>query len=851
MNQPESRLNPHLEAAFQRVRAAAEQAAERCAEGLGLAALSAGYAKRRDALLAAQYLFRENLPKFIQEFQASLRRQMAGEQRDKAAPAAKKAWGELSLMDDEQVDAMVAADRIGMAIGHQSEWELRDVESFLAGLSSSEGGLDRNPLRPELIAQALLDGIHSLTEEQDIRQALVDELTRAFTTEMRACYADIATLFRNRGLRQQDLRVRAMNPAGAMGGMGGMGGPNSVAGDLGGPIGNSRFGGLGPAGQSGFGGVGTYGAPGYGAPMQGGGFGGGMNVPSGYGTGVGGYAPGYGGGYAPAGVMGSVDPQLMDLLRRLSSLPMPAGSGMTGTLTGGMGSGFGGSTVPGTLTGGAAGSAGMPLGAGEWGDDTVPGGALPLPPNLIHLHRDALRQAATGSLDHMVIDVVGSLFDHILSDAKVPPQMARLLAQLQLPVLRAALGDNTFFSSRRHPVRRFINRLASLACAYDDFAESPGKEFLEHVRALVHDVSGGDFERIEIYEQKLDDLEAFVSAQTAEVLQAHGDAAALVERKETDLRLQQRYAKQLAQNLAKVPMPDFLREFLSQTWSGAIVQASRHEGGSVDREKRFRQFGRDLVLSVQPKAPGPQRQAFLSALPRMMQTLNEGLDLIAWPEALRKPFIGQLLPVHAESLKGQGLSALDYNLLVKQLEAVFGIEAPKEQDLPPVQPDEFRDTESGEVDIDLAQGLNAKEASSLGLVQEASVDWKGEVDIDITAQEAPLQAVDISIDGLPSATEEPEPSSGVLLIDHLQLGFAYQMNTGEHWRKVRLAHISAGRSFFIFTQGHKHQQTVTMTARMLRKLCETGRLRAFENAYLLERATARARKQLAALNTQQ
>ncbi|HLO96043.1 MAG TPA: DUF1631 family protein, partial [Burkholderiaceae bacterium] len=486
---------------------------------------------------------------------------------------------------------------------------------------------------------------------------------------------------------------------------------------------------------------------------------------------------------------------------------------------------------------------------GDWSEETVPGGALPLPPNLIHLHRDALRQAATGSLDHMVIDVVGSLFDHILSDSKVPPQMARLLAQLQLPVLRAALGDNTFFSSRRHPVRRFINRLASLACAYDDFGDSPGKEFLEHVRDLVHDVSGGDFERIEIYEQKLDDLEAFVSAQTAQALEAHGNAAALVERKETDLRLQQRYAKQLAQNLAKVAMPDFLREFLAQTWSGAIVQATRHEGGSADREKRFRQFGRDLVLSVQPKAAGPQRQAFLSALPRMMQTLNEGLDLIAWPEAMRKPFIGQLLPVHAESLKGQGLSALDYNLLVKQLEAVFGIEAPKEQDLPPVQPDEFRDTETGEVDIDLAQGLNAKEASSLGLVQETAVDWKGEVDIDITAQEPPLQAVDISIDGLPSATDEPEPSSGVLLIDHLQLGFAYQMNTGEQWRKVRLAHISAGRSFFIFTQGHKHQQTVTMTARMLRKLCETGRLRAFENAYLLERATARARRQLAELGS--
>ena len=75
---------------------------------------------------------------------------------------------------------------------------------------------------------------------------------------------------------------------------------------------------------------------------------------------------------------------------------------------------------------------------------------------------DELLQASTGKLDHMVIDVVGSLFDQILSDPKVPPQMARQIARLQLPVLRVALVDSNFFSSRRHPVRRFVNRIASL-----------------------------------------------------------------------------------------------------------------------------------------------------------------------------------------------------------------------------------------------------------------------------------------------------------------------------------------------------------------------------------------------------
>ena len=226
-----------------------------------------------------------------------------------------------------------------------------------------------------------------------------------------------------------------------------------------------------------------------------------------------------------------------------------------------------------------------------------------------------------------------------------------------------------------------------------------------------------------------------------------------------------------------------------------------------------------------------------------MRTLNDGLDLIAWPESARKSFFGLLLPAHAESLKGAAPSALETNLLVKQLDQVFGCAPPAEQDL---KPSDAPITVPQE--LDLGARLSPAEARSLGLVDEAGVDWNGQIDIDLGAEaHQPLQAVDISIDGLPAATEAPEPAEGELLIDHLQLGFAYQMNTGEAWNKVRLAHISAGRSFFIFTQGHKQQETVTMTARMLKRLCASGRLRAFENAYLLERATARARKQLAAL----
>lgn len=799
MNSPEPRLNPHLEAALQRIRTAAEQAAERGAEGMGMAALSAGQIKRRDALLSAQFLFRKQQALFGQRFYQSLRTQMAGEQRPKADPGARKstqAWTELSLMDDDAVDAMVAADRIGLAIGHQSEWELREVESYMSALGGAQDGREqqRNPLRPELVAQALLDAVHAVTDDEQTRQILVDEMTRALAHEMRSCYADIVELFRNRGLRPQDLRVRGVDVGG-----------HSVHSSHSGHSAHSQS--PGQAGHSRMGELGGYGGA-YAGP-------GGITAGGSHGG-----VPGVARRGGSPGTMGAVDAQMMELLRRLAYLPSVQ-------------SPLGASTAGGPVSNWSE----------DYGDATwVSGGGMPMPPNLIHLHRDELRQAATGNLDHMVIDVVGSLFDQILSDPKVPPQMARMLARLQLPVLRVALGDRTFFSSRRHPVRRFINRVASLACAFDDFSEDPGRDFLSHVRELVQEVANGDFDRMDVYESKLDALEQFIAEQTAKALQAQGDAAALIERKETDLRLQQRYMQQLQAALGPVPMPEFLREFLSQVWSQAIVLASRE--GSTERAMRLRQLGRDLVMSVQPKSGTAQRQTFLGQLPVLMRTLNEGLELIGWPESGRKAFFGELLPAHAESLKGQGLSPLDHNLLVKQLEGVFGCAPPSEQDLPPAQAGA---PVSVPADLDLAQRLTPDEAKRLGLMEESRVDWDGQLDIDLSA-EAPLAAVDISIDGLPAA-EAPEPSEGELLIEHLQLGFAYQMNTGDAWRKVRLAHISAGHSFFIFTQGHKHQETVTMTARMLKRLCESGRLKAFENAHLLERATARARKQLSELGS--
>ncbi|HOM13133.1 MAG TPA: DUF1631 family protein [Rubrivivax sp.] len=787
-----------IEAAVRRVKKAARAAAERAVDSLGVSALASANVFQRDALLGAQFELNRKLASFCNSFDDTLDRRIESEllPRPSSQGALEAtAWDALSLVDNHELELQVSAERFGLQIAHDCEAEQRELDGFVGSVLHGLAETPRNPLRPELIGNAMIRSIERLTDRPEQRKVLVAELGRSLAAALPQTYAAIVAEMRAAGVKPALPSVRS--------GGGGFARTGSGCDTSSRPVGLDAAGG-GSAASSG-------------RTLAGGRSAGG-GAPGGRGA-AGGSA---GTRMAPAGTpIGQVDAGLMALIRRLAFSEAGPGSGD---------SGYG------------ADAAFAASASGSFADGLARGAPMaPMAPNLIRTHRDALREAASGSLDHMVIDVIGSLFDQILSDPKVPPQMARQIARLQLPVLRAALGDTSFFSSRKHPVRRFVNRIASLGSAFEDLDCEAGQRLVQRVRELVQQVVEGDFDQFELYDSKLSALEAFVVEQSRHEVQQSCGAASLLADKETDLRLQQRYTQQLQALLGPLPVADFVRDFICQVWSQALMRAARLDGGDSARVKRLRHAARELIMSVQPKGSPEQRKTFLMQLPTLMKELNEGMDLIGWPEGAKKTFFGLLLPAHAESLKGQALRTLDYNLLARQADSALGEAMPAACELPPPSPHAplLRDPA-------IEPRFSAEEAQRIGLVDEAAVDWDGQVDIDLSAEAAPTEA-ELHIAGLPKVDTPAEPASGQSLADHVQIGFAYQMHLDGQWHKVRLNHVSPGRSFFVFTHGGRHKKTISMTYRMLARLCESARLRAFENAYLIERATARARRQLAAL----
>lgn len=782
MNQtPAPGLPAAIEAAVRRVQLAARGAAERAVDSLGVSALASANVFQRDNMLGAQFELNRKLAVFCASFDETLQRRVEREVMPRGSSQAslvETSWDALSLVDNQEMEVQVSAERLGMQIAQDCEVEQRELETFVSSVLQGGSDAPRNPLRPEVIGNAMIRSVDQVTERPELRKVLVAELGRSLATSMAQTYAAIVADMRAAGLTPASLRFRTS-------GRGTGFGRTSSGYDT-----SSRPVGLDDHVQY---------------PHDPGSIQGGMRTPS------------HGQPAAQGTPLGQVDAELMALIRRLAFANSAHGT---------QDSAYGVEAAHGHSMSGAY--------------EHVDSRRMPVAPNLIRTHREALRQASNGSLDHMVIDVIGSLFDQILSDPKVPPQMARQIARLQLPVLRAALGDPSFFSSRKHPVRRFVNRIASLGSAFEDFDSAHGQRFVALVRELVQEIVEGDFDQIEVYEQKLSVLESFIVDQARHEVQENSGAASLLAERETDLRLQQRYAQQLQILLKPLPLDDFVLDFLSQVWSQALMRAARLDGADSARVMRLRHAGRELIMSVQPKGSPAQRKTFLMQLPTLMKELNEGMDLIGWPESAKKAFFGQLLPAHAESLKSQPMSTLEYNLLVKQADSALGEPLPSAGELPqsraniPVLLDEV-----------IVPSFTSEERQRIGLVDEGAVDWNGKVDIELGA-EPEVGEGDLDMPGLPKA-ESPEPSRGKSLADHVQIGFAYQMQLEDKWQKVRLSHVSPGRAFFVFTRGARHKQTISMTHRMLVRLCETGRLRAFENGYLIERATARARRQLAAL----
>lgn len=269
--------------------------------------------------------------------------------------------------------------------------------------------------------------------------------------------------------------------------------------------------------------------------------------------------------------------------------------------------------------------------------------------NVLHELKTSNVAAGMGQVDLLTLDIIAMLFDQLFDDPKVPNGVKGLIGRLQIPMLKVAIADKTFFSTKAHPARRLLDALGEIALRLPaDFStENP---LFERVQNLLQEVVDGFQEDLEIFTTTRDKLLALLSEEDQRIEEQTQAAAKQVEQQE-HLAL----AKSIAQEEVKArlqahKLPRPIREFLGQQWLKLLLLIHVKAGKESDAWKHALDTMDQLVWSVEPKHTLEERRKLATTVPRLVKRITAGLRSAGVDDAVRVGFFAELLKYQTQAI---------------------------------------------------------------------------------------------------------------------------------------------------------------------------------------------------------
>ena len=236
-----------------------------------------------------------------------------------------------------------------------------------------------------------------------------------------------------------------------------------------------------------------------------------------------------------------------------------------------------------------------------------------------------LKNAASTSAEKATIEIVALMFQSILSEDRIAPQIRIWFARLQMPVLRVAIAEPEFFSSLEHPARQLIDRMGSCALGFD--VTVAGNVLELEIKRVVQVIEQYPETGRRVFQLVYEEFDKFLSrffVEQGNVARAVSLAQQL-EQKET---MTVQYTIEMRVLLDNMPVRDEIREFLFRPWAEVLAISAMKNGPQHAQTLLFKQAAADLVWAASAKPNRSDRSRVIAALPKQLQLLRQGMTLV-------------------------------------------------------------------------------------------------------------------------------------------------------------------------------------------------------------------------------
>jgi len=491
-------------------------------------------------------------------------------------------------------------------------------------------------------------------------------------------------------------------------------------------------------------------------------------------------------------------------------------------------------------------------------------------------------------VDDDVINLVSMMFDFILDDRNLASPMKALIGRLQIPMVKVAIADKSFFSKGGHPARRLLNEMAMAALGWQESSdENQRKDNLFNKMESVVQTILSDFETdMTIFQNLLTDFRSFLDKdkRRAQILEQRTIDA------EDGKAKSERARAQVDAVLNRLTfghdLPSPAQKLLREAWGNVLFITALKQGIESAEWQGAIRTAQQLVWSLTAPMTKENRQGLLKLVPELLQKLREGLEGISYSPFETTQLFKQLETLHlarlravpkvAEPVAPSAISPIKVaaEKLVQARSALKAAEeaSAKSEAVTQVQPaiqasinaeivealpaevPAANDTESSieeaatQADMQLSQTEPA--ASEIVVDAQAASEPVAQAEIVAEAEIAPLVPVNASLesletfvvmsDELEAVTAEPdmlpEGDQHLALVGNITQGSWFEMHSDDGQKfRCRLAAIirATGKYIFVNRSGVKVAEETRMSLAMALK---SGRLQVLDDGMLFDRA---------------
>lgn len=253
------------------------------------------------------------------------------------------------------------------------------------------------------------------------------------------------------------------------------------------------------------------------------------------------------------------------------------------------------------------------------------------------------------ALNQKLINLVNMLFEYIWEDPNLAEPMRSLLSRMQIPLLKVALVDESFFGSGKHPARQLLNEMARAALSWEE-PENFKVDLKKH--DALYQMLDGIVQRV--LSEFDHDVSLFSSllAQLKEFSRKEQHRAKLLAQRTVDMakgEAKSEEARQFAHQaidtlLEHYRCPLSLHDLLHQAWVRCLHLAILKHGHSSPAWKQQLQLAESICHSVQALCQhvGPKKQTDLQRLGQLLAAVRKQLSDVGYDEFQLKPLFNRL-----------------------------------------------------------------------------------------------------------------------------------------------------------------------------------------------------------------